>query len=87
MNGVTGIGQTIRLQIGEEYHLKRGKDRITYAGMPSEDVYSIVQRKANGYQGFAWNLYFPRNMQEITIDGVGIYVIRVTPREIEIRPV
>jgi hypothetical protein len=39
------------LSIGESYHLKMGKDRIVYAGMPSENVYSIVQRKACGYQG------------------------------------
>jgi hypothetical protein len=36
------MGNTAVLGIGEGLHLKRGKDRIVYAGMLSEDVYSIV---------------------------------------------
>jgi hypothetical protein len=44
-----------------------------------------VQKKANGYQGFAWNLYFPKRRQEITIDGVSIFVENVTPEEIRLR--
>jgi len=53
--------------------------------MPSDNVYSIVQKKTNGYQGFAWNLFFPRRKQEITIDGVNIFVEEVTPEEIRFR--
>ena len=49
------MDKTITLAIGERFHLKRGKDRIAYAGMPSEDVYSIVQIKASGYQGYSWS--------------------------------
>ena len=37
-------GSTV-LAVGQAYHLRMGKDWIVYAGMPSEDVYSIVQRK------------------------------------------
>ena len=44
------MDKTIVLAVGEGFHLKRGKDRIVYAGMSSEDVYSIVQIKASGYQ-------------------------------------
>ena len=43
----------IVLSVGEDVHLGRGKDHIFYAGMPSENVYSIVQKKAGGYQGYA----------------------------------
>ena len=75
----------IVLSVGQDYHLKRGKDRITYAGMPSEDVYSIVQRKTSGYQGFSWNLYFPRRKRGNTIDGVSLHVENVTPDEIRFR--
>ena len=85
MNQSTGINKANVLAIGEEYHLKLGKDRIIYAGMPSEEVYSIAQRKNSGYQGYAWNLFFPKNRRDITIDGVRIYVERVTPDEIELR--
>jgi len=81
------MGKAVVLAIGQDFHLRRGKDHIIYAGMPSEGVYSIAQRKANGYQGFAWNLYYPRRRQDITIDGVNIYVERVTPEEIELRVV
>jgi len=53
--------------------------------MPSEEVYSIVQVKASGYQGYAWPLYYSKKRRDITIDGVKLYVERVTPDEIEIR--
>ena len=46
------MGNTVVLYIGEDHHLKSGKDRIIYAGMPSENIYSIVQRKRKfPYQG------------------------------------
>ena len=86
MNISTGAGQPIVLAVGGQFHLKFGKDNIVYAGMPSEDVYSIAQKKGNGYQGYAWNLFYPKNRREITIDGVRLYVERVTPDEIAIRP-
>jgi hypothetical protein len=88
---VTGNGQggnmenTVVLAVGDTFHLKMGKDRITYAGMPSEDVYSIVQRKTDGYRGFAWNLYYSRRKAEITIDGVGLMIESVSPDEIIFR--
>ncbi len=77
--------EPVVLAVGERVHLRRGKDHIFYAGMPSENVYSIVQKKSSGYQGFAWNLYFPKRRQEITIDGVNIFVESVTPEEIRLR--
>ena len=77
--------EEVVLAIGQEYHLRRGKDRITYAGMPSEDVYSIAQRKASGYQGYSWNLYFPKRKRDITIDGVDLHVENVSPDEIRFR--
>ena len=73
------------LAVGESVHLRRGKDHIIYAGMPSDNTYSIVQKKyAITYQGFAWNLYFPKKQQEITVDGVRIFVEDVTPTEIRL---
>jgi len=81
------MDESIVLPVGEAVHLKRGKDRILYAGMPSDNVYSIVQRKAAfwGYQGYAWNLFYPKGKSEITIDGVDISVDSVTPDEIRLR--
>ncbi len=77
--------EPVVLSVGESVHLRQGKDHIFYAGMPSENVYSIVQKKASGYQGHAWNLFFPKKQQEITIDGVNIFVENVTPGEITLR--
>jgi len=85
MDQSIGMSKATVLSIGGEYHLRFGKDRIIYAGMPSDDVYSIAQKKTRGYQGFAWNLFFPGNRRDITIDGVRIYVEKVTPEEIEFR--
>ena len=77
------------LSVGDSLHLRRGKDRIVYAGMPSEKVYSIVQmkRKFAPYTawGYAWNLFFPREQTKITVDGVDISVENVTPQEIRLR--
>jgi len=80
------MDNSVILSIGETYHLKLGKDRIIYAGMPSEGVYSIVQRKWEFvYRGYAWNLFYPVRKSEITIDGVDILVENVTPDEIRLR--
>ena len=77
--------EAITLSVGQIHHLKRGKDHIVYAGMVSENIYSIAQRKASGYQGYAWNLFFQKRQQNITIDGVNISVENVTPEEIRLR--
>jgi len=80
-----GSGKNIILAVGQEYHLKQGKDRIIYGGMPSEEVYSIVQKKASGYQGYAWSLFFSKRQRDITVDGVKLYVESVTSEEIRLR--
>ena len=54
------MNNSVTLSVGDTYHLRTGKDRIIYAGMPSDTVYSIAQRKANGYQGYAGICFTPR---------------------------
>jgi len=72
------MDRSVLLSVGDSYHLRFGKDRIIYAGMPSENVYSIVQqRKSFPYQGFAWNLFYPKKKSEIKIAGVNVYVEKV----------
>jgi len=83
MEGI--LGKLVVLSVGEDFHLKRGKDHIIYAGMPSDNVYSIVQKKAAGYQGYAWNLFYPTSRQHIIIDAVNIALEKVTPEEIRLR--
>lgn len=80
-----GLSKAVILTVGEGLHLKMGRDRVYYAGMPNENVYSIVQRKSNGYQGYAWNLFYPKKQTQLKIDGIGIYVESVTPEEIRLR--
>lgn len=83
------MDNSVILSVGDTYHLKMGKDRIVYAGMPSKDVFSIVQRKREwmpyGWAGYSWNLFFPREQSKIRIDGVDIQVENVTPDEIRLR--
>ena len=83
------MNNSVVLSVGDEYHLRSGKDHIVYAGMPYEKVYSIVQRKRKVAPytawGFAWNLFFPKEQSTIRIDGVNIQVENVTPEEIRLR--
>jgi len=80
------VNSSIVLSVGDTYHLRLGKDRIVYAGMPSENVFSIVQLKWEFlYRGYSWNLYFPKGQDIIRVDGVNIQVENVTPTEIRLR--
>jgi len=80
------MDNSVVLSVGDSYHLRLGKDRIVYAGMPSEKAYSIVQRKWEFlYRGYAWNLFYPKEQSKIRIDGVNILVENVTPDEIRLR--
>ena len=80
------MDKSVVLSVGDSYHLRYGKDRIVYAGMPSEKVYSMVQKKWEFlYRGYSWNLFFPKEQTTIRIDGVNILVESVTPEEIRLR--
>ena len=78
--------EAITLSVGQTHHLRRGKDRIIYAGMPSEEAYSIVQLKnAAMSNSMSWNLFFYKKQRNITIDEVNIDVENVAPEEIRLR--
>jgi len=80
------MDNTVTLSVGDSFHLRFGKDRIVYAGMPSDRVYSIVQKKWEFfYRGYSWNLFYPKGQTSIRIDGVNIQVESVTPDEIRLR--
>ena len=80
------MGNSITLTVGETTALKSFKDHIAYAGMPSENVYSIVQMKNVGAKdALAWNLFFPKGKTEIVIDKVNILVENVTTDVIQLR--
>ena len=76
----------VTLAVGDAHQLRLGKDRIVYAGMPSPDVFSIVElRWEFFYRGFAWNLFFPKEERRIRIDGVNLLVEQVTAHDITLR--
>lgn len=80
------MDHVVTLSVGDSHHLRTGKDRIVYAGMPTESVYSIVQMKWEFfYRGYAWNLFFPTEERRIRIDGVNLLVDSVSPNEITLR--
>ena len=80
------MNNSVVLSVGDVYHMRLGKDRIVYAGMPNENVFSIVEMKWEFlYRGYSWNLYFPKTQSTIRIDGVNILIERVTPEEIRLR--
>ena len=80
------MDNTVVLSVGDIHRLRLGKDRIVYAGMPNENVFSFVQMKLEFiYRGYSWNLYFPKGQSTIRIDGVNIMVENVTPEEIRLR--
>ena len=80
------MANSITLTVGETTALKSFKDHIAYAGMPSENVYSIVQMKNVGARNaLAWNLFSPKSRTEIIIDKVNILVENVTADVIQLR--
>jgi len=80
------MDRSVVLSVGDRYKIGLGKDRIVYAGMPSEKVFSIVQMKWEFlYRGYSWNLFFPVEQTTMRIDNVNITVDSVTPNEIRLR--
>jgi hypothetical protein len=80
------MNDVVTLNVGDTYHLHLGKDRIVYAGMPTEAVYSIVQMKWEFfYRGYAWNLFFPTGQRRIRVDGVNLTVDSVGPDAVTLR--
>ncbi|MBA7669855.1 hypothetical protein ES703_77993 [subsurface metagenome] len=80
------MDNSVVLSVGDSHHIRLGKDRIVYAGMPSEKVFSIVQMKWEFmYRGYSWNLFFPIGQSKIRIDGINMLVESVTPDEIRLK--
>ena len=80
------MAKHVTVAVGEMVSIGFTKDRICYAGMPNPGTFSIgVRRWEYPHLVYSWNLYFPRRKQDITIDGVNLYVENVTPEEIRFR--
>ncbi len=80
------MDHVVTLSVGDIHRLRSGKDRIVYAGMPNEGVYSFAEMKWEVfYRGYAWNLFFAKEERRIRIDGVNLIVESVGPNEITLR--
>ena len=78
-----------RLKINEKFRTRRGAFRTTedivYAGMISDDVYSVVLTFSLGHNSWAYNLYLPVSQRELKLWDVRLVVLQVTPTEIHFR--
>ena len=76
------------LAVGEKLKAKGGFAKsmeIVYAGMPTDDRYSLVVVTTYGNNQAGYNLYFPVSRSDFEIDGRRFYVERVSPEEIRLR--
>ena len=76
------------LKIGGSVPIKRGlmtKHTLTYAGMPNENVYSLVVTCSSGHNSLAYNLYIPKDQHELELADVRITVLNVSPHEVRLR--
>ena len=82
------IANNITLAIGETTRIKLGfvnTVTLIYSGMPSKDVFSIVIQTGSGYQGYSYNLYYPKDTKTIKVGKESFSIINVTPERITFR--
>ncbi len=76
------MSNAVSLYVGDDYRvagLLQG--RITYAGMPSSNVFSLVHKRDIGAQ-YAYNLFFAVDARDISIGGTKIHVLSVASDKI-----
>ncbi len=79
------MSEVVELYVGEDHRvagLLQG--HITYAGMLSEQVYSIVHKREVKPE-YAYNLFYPVNSREISLAGVKVHVEAVDADRIRFR--
>jgi hypothetical protein len=78
-----------QLKIGEQADLRKGILRashaVVYAGMPSEQVYSLAFTYFFGNQALGVNLFVPKTQKEVTYKEWRIVVLEVRPDRIRLR--
>ena len=77
------------LRVGERAVVRRNIFATTwtviYAGMPSQDRYSIVLSWAAGYQASSCNLYLTESMREVRFKAGRLYILDRSPEHIRFR--
>jgi hypothetical protein len=82
--------EKIILAIGGSEKVKKGlfgSFNIIYCGMPSENIFSIGLKESYGNQGFAMNLFFPKNCRTIKVRDTEFTVFDVTPETLTLERV
>ncbi len=77
-----------KLRIGESVRIKGVlfiDHSVIYAGMPSDNTYSLVITLTAGYQRMAYNLFLPTNHREVWHKKGHITVLSLSPGEIHLR--
>lgn len=77
--------EKIVIALGDNRKIKSGfleSFNIYYCGMPSHDVFSVALRVSSGNQGYAMNLFYPKNARNIRVQGIEFTVFDVTPEMI-----
>ena len=75
------------LKIGDAIRVKRGlmtAISLVYAGMPGENVFSLVVTTTAGHMGMGYNLYFPTSERHIEVAGNSVSVQSVSPTSIQL---
>ncbi len=82
--------EAIVISVGKKKTLKLGFMRsmgLVYCGMPNENTFSLSYMETTGYQGYALNIYYPKNMSKIKIKDIEFNVLSITPEKITIQQI
>lgn len=82
------ISEDITLAVGEKTKIKLGlMNSITliYSGMISKDIFSITLLYGSGYQGYSYNLYYPKESKTIRIGNGSFSIVNVSANQLIIR--
>lgn len=82
------ISADITLKVGEKTKIKLGlvnSVTLIYSGMISKDIFSITLLYGSGYQGYSYNLYYPKESKTIKIGDESYSIVSVSSDKLIIR--
>ena len=80
--------ETRTLDVGQETTLRRGfftTHRMVYAGMPSDEVYSLAVMWTAGHTGVAYNVFVRTGQTQVELAKGRLTVFAVSPQQIRFR--
>ena len=82
------ISEDITLAVGEKTKIKLGlvnSITLIYSGMISKDIFSITLLYGSGYQGYSYNLYYPKESKSIKIGDESLSIVNVNSDQLILR--